>query len=268
MTEAQSPLCDYHVHIDDDTFMCCPLPKDHNVRGVVLAHRLDRLQDLAKKNFNLSILCLVYIAVNFVCLGINFCGQYYGYLDIGSHDLVFHLIEFWATFAFSVIQVYSLVYSPRSLGSVYSNTFLLKLVIFFNVVATFSSALLVAVSLEWFEVPSHEIEYMNEITMGFLDVVLLAVVAKQYGHVVDTRCATSAVALAVAAIQLFVYNYWDGPHGGVGEPAAHYFEFIFEILSAGVSFCFCMDNKFLCDRSINKLLDDQQKSSINLLGEV
>lgn len=239
------------------------------MKGVVLAHRLERLQDLSAKNFNLSILCLVYIAVNFVCLGINFCGQLYGYLDEGNHDLVFHLIEFWATFVFSVVQVYSLIHSPRSLGAVYSNTFVLKVVIFFNVVATFASALLVAVSLEWFEVPSHEIEYMNEITMGFLDVVLLAVVAQQYGRNVDTRFATSIVGLVVAAIQLFVYNYWDGPHGKVGEPAAHYFEFIFEILSAGISFCFCMDNKFLCDRSINRLLDDQQKlSSRNLLGGV
>ena len=35
---------------------------------------------------------------------------------------------------------------------------------------------------------------------------------------------------------------------------AHYFEFIFEALSGGISFMFCMDNKFLCDAAQRQLL--------------
>merc|ERR1712032_130914 len=151
--------------------------------------------------------------------------------------------------------------SPRSLGAVYSNPLILKAVVFCNVVATFISALLVSVSLESFEGLAHELEYTNEITMAFVDVVLLAVVAKQAGFSLrgaGSTLLTTVVALVVAVAQLSIYNLWDGPSGGSGERVAHFFEFSFEILSAFISFSFCMDNKVLCDRKIRQLVSSEQ----------
>jgi hypothetical protein len=55
--------------------------------------------------------------------------------------------------------------------------------------------------------------------------------------------------LCVAAAMLTVYNGMgetaDGDH--VGEKAAHYFEFIFEMISSAITFWFCMDNRLRCD---------------------
>ncbi|CAE7599057.1 unnamed protein product [Symbiodinium natans] len=204
-----------HVHVDDDTFLCCPIPDDTNLAGVVMTHRLERLHELSLKNFHLAICCLIYIAVNMACLVMNSMGE--EWLGVGSRELTFHLVEFWATFVFSCVQVYSLVYSPRSVGAIYRNPLVLKTVIFLNVASTFFSALLVSVSLESFEVLSHEIEYSNEITMAFVDVVLLGVVARQAGYNIDRAgftLLTTLLTLVVAVAQLGIYNMLDGPNGG------------------------------------------------------
>ncbi|CAK0841683.1 unnamed protein product, partial [Prorocentrum cordatum] len=222
-------LGDYHEHIDDDAFLCCPVPHNSSVAGVIMKNRLDRLHNLSVKNLHLSIVCMMYIGVNVVCITLNSMSEE----GREANELVFHLLEFWATFVFSVVQVYSLTFSPRSLGAVYSNPLVLKLVVFFNVVATFISALLVTVSLESFEAPSHELEYFNEITMAFVDVVLFAVVVRQAGNC--STLLTTLVALVVAVVQLLIYNLLDGPGGGFGEQLAHFFEFAFEISSAFIS---------------------------------
>ena len=64
----------------------------------------------------------------------------------------------------------------------------------------------------------------------------------------------AAGALVIAGVQLCIYNVLDGPHGGVGEQIAHYFEFTFEGLSGLISFAFCIDNKFTCDEAQKTLL--------------
>jgi len=73
---------------------------------------------------------------------------------------------------------------------------------------------------------------------------------------------TAVFALMVAAIQLSIYSLLDGPKGGPGERVAHFFEFSFEILSAFITFSFCMDNKALCDRETQQLLSSQQAGSL------
>lgn len=92
--------------------------------------------------------------------------------------------------------------------------------------------------------------------MSFVDVVLLAAVSRRLQGRWFAVLATLA-ALAIACVQLVVYNVWDGPSGGEGEQIAHYFEFAFEIISALISFSFCMDNKFLCDSKIREALSKQ-----------
>jgi len=259
MDAADASVDYYQMHIDDDTFLCCPIPNNTHVAGVMLSHRLERLQELSMKNLNLSIVCLMYIGTNITCMMIHAMDNTFR----DAHDLVFHLIEFWATFAFSCVQVYALVFSPRSLGAVYSHPLVLKVIIFFNVLATFISALLVSVSLDAFETVAHELEYTNEITMSFVDVVLLNVVARQAGFArmgaIGFSVLATGVALVVAVAQLGLYNAW---HGDSGERFAHDFEFVFAILSALISFSFCMDNKFMCDGKLRQLVSAQQRASL------
>lgn len=250
---------DHHTHVDDDTFLCCPVPTGSHLSGVFLSDRLTRLDDFARKNFNMALLCLVYTGINIVCTIINAMSQ--DFRD--SHEFAFHMLEFWATFFFSVVQVYALIFSPRSLGSIYKNPNLLKVIIFFNVAATFVPSALVAFSLESFEVLSHEMEYINELTMSFVDLVLIAaMLSRTKDRPVDSPWFTlvaTLVATAVAIIQLGIYNflggYLDPP--GPGEQVAHFFEFAFEIISALISFSFCMDNKLMCDEKMRQLLKIQ-----------
>ena len=49
-----------------------------------------------------------------------------------------------------------------------------KVLLFFDVVATFCPAVLVTLNLEEFETIAHQIEYLNELTMAFVNLVLLA----------------------------------------------------------------------------------------------
>ena len=57
----------------------------------------------------------------------------------------------------------------------------------------------------------------NEITMAFVDVVLLGVVARQAGYNIDRAgftLLTTLLTLVVAVAQLGIYNMLDGPNGG------------------------------------------------------
>ena len=62
--------------------------------------------------------------------------------------------------------------------------------------------------------------------------------------------------ILIAVVQLAVYNGMGIDEDGErrGEQAAHYCEFAFEILSSGVTFWFCMDNKLLCDNLIMTIM--------------
>ena len=61
---------------------------------------------------------------------------------------------------------------------------------------------------------------------------------------------------ALAMTQFAVYNgaldSLLGPE--TAEPLAHYLEFTFNVVSAGISFVFCMDNKLLCDQRQSQLI--------------
>jgi len=87
-------------------------------------------------------------------------------------DWIFHVLEFWATFVFSLVQAYALTLSPKPAEAVTTNPGLLKLVLFLSVSLTFVPALLVSIDLETFEMASHQLEYLNEFLMAFVDMVL------------------------------------------------------------------------------------------------
>ena len=253
--------------------------------NVLLAYRLDALSAMSTSNFVLAVICL------FFC-GLNIALVYFNYrLNRGDAseddpslcpitDKTFHLTEFWATFIFAIVEAFALVCTPKSLLNIYENPLVLKLVLFFNIVATLVPAMMVTINLELYEIISHELEYINEITMSFVDLVLLWSLCRRIGQDevstgpklssgfqsqdepgvggsdVRTSFVLAAVAAAVAVVQLGVYNGMGRTEDGdmVGEAAAHYLEFIFSIISSLITFWFTMDNKFIADKEIGQIL--------------
>merc|ERR1712113_332488 len=110
----------------------------------------------------LALCSVIYLSVNIVCIVLN------GYDEDApatSPD-TFHRLEFWGTFLFNVVDVFALIYSPKRLSTISFSPLLLKLVIFINVAGSFTSATLITLNREMFEVPAHELEYFNELTVS------------------------------------------------------------------------------------------------------
>ena len=235
--------------------------------NVILHFRLQLLRTMSDNNYLLAILTLAYIGVNMVMVILNFmnnndddCGDP-GFGDVyiarcGSpvSDYVFHMTEFAATFGFAVIQAASLLYTPKTMSNIYANPATLKLVLFFNIVFSLFPTLLVWANLCVFETISHEVEYSNEITMSFIDLVLLTSLLRhrQAGLSFFGGASTimmAAISALIAMLQIFIYNLMEN-----GEKLAHYCEFIFEILSALILFWFCIDNKIIADAEVDEIM--------------
>ena len=88
---------------------------------------------------------LRYVGVNIVCLIMNSFPHSFRH----NHALSFHLMEFWATFAFSIVSLSSFVVARRPL---YQDPVVLKLLLFMNVVFSIVPAILVTEDLHTFEV--------------------------------------------------------------------------------------------------------------------
>jgi len=132
---------------------------------------------------------------------------------------------------------------------------------------SFTGASLVSINLEKFEIPSHELEYANEVTMAFIDIVLfmslLRRAAGQEGAAGTKErrdalgaCLPATLAMGVAMFQLAIYNCLGWTDGeSHGEQLAHYCEFVFGILSAGITFSFTMDSKLVADARMKSILE-------------
>ena len=249
--------------------------------NVLLAYRLDALSAMSTSNFVLAVICLIFCGMNIALVYFNYRLN----RDDASEDdppitdKTFHLVEFWATFIFAIVEAFALVCTPKSLLNIYENPLVLKLVLFFNIVATLAPAMLVTINLELYEILSHELEYINEITMSFVDLVLLWSLCRRLGQDeiltgpkllsssqgqddlgvgsdARTSFVLAVVAASVAVVQLGVYNGMGRTEDGdmVGEAAAHYLEFVFSIISSLITFWFTMDNKFIADKEIGQIL--------------
>lgn len=278
MDEMHQPLDRSRSRDPDPDGELVPLKESANI---LLLARLQDLRTMSFANFLISICCLVYLAINLTCIVLNgYDNDHYGEAGTDEEDshgvtskVFFHNLEFWATFAFAVTEVLALAYSPKPLGSIYKNTLFLKFVIFVNIVLTFVTAMLVSINLEEFETISHEMEYANELTMAMFDLIILFSLLRARGHVsqskndVRTSLVIVLIALAIAVAQLTVYNAMGVDEDGDrrGEQAAHYCEFAFEILSAGITFWFCMDNKLHCDQqTMSIMLGDEREVVIQV----
>ena len=232
-----------------------PLNQSNNV---LLIYRLQNMRSVASLNFGLAIMCLTYCGINIALIFVNYLNakaESNGSEQIVSDD-IFHRLEFWATFGFALIECISLVATPKSLISIYKSPLTLKLVLFFNIVASFVPALLVTLNRETFEILSHEIEYINELTKTFVDLILLFNLLQLEDESIKGHFFLTIGAGVVACVQLAVYNLLGKEEDGdmIGEVPAHYFEFVFEMLSSFIGFWFCMDNKRVAEHEIGLIL--------------
>ena len=135
------PGDDRDVQLLDSRLLACCSPDS---TSMLILYRLESLETKSSVNFSLSMVCLLYAAINIVCFMMNWMGAQY----TERHKHAFHLLEFWGTFVFSLVSVLSLVHSPRPLGRITQNPLRLKLVVFFNVTISFIPALLVSIDLK------------------------------------------------------------------------------------------------------------------------
>ena len=153
--------------------------------NVILLFRLHNLQTMSNANFTFATLSLLYAAMNCVLLVLNYadrndddCGDprdiSIARCGSATSDLIFHRTEFWATFCFALVTAFSLMYTPKAASNIYDRPLLLKLMLLVEICCAAIPAALVTVNLEIYEVWSHELEYLNEITLSFVDVVLLS----------------------------------------------------------------------------------------------
>jgi len=176
----------------------------------------------------------------------------------------FHNLEFWFTFVFNAVDLLALSFSPRMLSNRYNSPSLLKLLVLMNICMSFTAAMLVTLNLKKFEIPSHELEYANELIMTLYDTIILLNLINGRHKREETLCSgeqtISLVSLLTAGLvvctQLGIYNLsgWEADGCSKGERPAHYLEFIFGAASAAVTFWFTMDNKFCAERRLQELM--------------
>mmetsp|Transcript_11010 Transcript_11010/g.24288 ORF Transcript_11010/g.24288 Transcript_11010/m.24288 type:complete len:305 (-) Transcript_11010:379-1293(-) len=219
--------------------------------NILLVYRLHEMRHMENVNFSLAIACLVYCGINIALIVTNYVNSH-NEDDPPVSEQSFHVLEFWGTFLFAVVECISLTSTPKSILNIYNNPHALRLILFFNIVAASLPAILVTLNYEYFEIISHQIEYLNELTMSFVDLVLLWSLCQYEG----TSLMLAGIASIVAVVQLAVYNGMGKTESGdmVGEVPAHYLEFTFGIISSLIAFWFCMDNKIMCGKEIGEIL--------------
>jgi len=255
---------------------CVEAQCDHSTlaetTNVFVLVRAKELQTIGMMNTVLAIMSVLFGAVNIVCCILNS----YDNDCVPSPDdphcspattpEIFHNLEFWATFVFNVTVLAALSYSPKVLSNKYENPTTLKVVVLSCIGLSFVSCMLVSINLEKFEIPSHELEYANELFMAVFDIIILFSLSssRHAGKRSDSEdnyktWFTLFISMLVACIQLGVYNLsgWtvEGGHTlSHGEKAAHYLEFTFNIISASILYWFTMDNRHCAIKRLQQLM--------------
>ena len=221
-------------------------------QNVLLVYRLHEMKSLERVNFTLAIACLVYCGINIALIVVNYVNSI-NPDDPPINEKAFHLLEFWATFFFAIVTCLSLTSTPKSILNIYNNPMTLRLVLFFNIVASSMPAMLMSLNTEYFEIISHQIEYLNEMTMSFIDLVLFWSLCKFEDR---ANAIMAVIASVVACVQLAIYNGMGRTEDGdmIGEVPAHFLEFTFGVISSLIGFAFCMDNTFVCKEEIGQIL--------------
>eukprot|EP00941_MAST-03F_sp_MAST-3F-sp1_P006547 g6547.t1 len=243
---------------------CCDYVPLHSTTNVLVQVRAQELITISSMNTFLALISLLYMVVNVACTIFNSynndCDPTEKGCSPATTPLIFHGLEFGATFVFNTVDVFAISYAPMTLSNQYRNPTLLKLVVLFNVCISALSFLLVLVNLSKFEVPSHELEYTNELTIAFFDgVILFNLLRGRSAKPTKQRlamCIVTGSAFFVSIVQLSVYNFsgWTKDGQSLGERNAHYLEFFFGFVSAIITFWFCIDNKLVAEKQLRDIM--------------
>lgn len=246
---------------------CCDNGILNSTSNMLVLVRANELIAMSRVNTCLALLAVLYFATNLVCAILNSydndCDPKAKGCSPATTPLIFHNLEFWATFFFNMVDLLALSYSPRTLSSRYQHPVFLKLMVLANVGISFLSCLLVAINLDKFEILSHELEYTNELTLTIFDACIVLNLTQrrsrepsQAGSDALVAVASLVLALFVAATQLGIYNLsgWTADGDSKGEKAAHYLEFAFGAVSAIVTFWFTMDNRLRAEKRLRQIM--------------
>lgn len=184
---------------------------------------------------------LFYIIALSVFIAINV-----GMLVINSSDtdfietvlLPFHLIEFWAVFFFTLLDL-AIIYSK---GMSSGNTFkdvIFAIISILNIVLTFIPAMMVSIALEHFEDQAHWIEYSAQIPIICVDLIFFSKPKKGEDHYAQKlfRFLFVIFLLIGSIVQLILFSHVADYNK---EVYAHYCEFTLEGLNACVALYFCI----------------------------
>lgn len=243
---------------------CCDHGEVATSSNVLDTVRANELLAMSRINSVLAIISVLYTTVNLVCTILNYytCDStnLHATCSPATTGQYFHNMEFWATFVFNTVDVFAISYSPKMLSNKYASPTSLKLTVLFNVGLSFLAAILVYTNLERFEVPSHEIEYLNEVFVWIFDVIIFMQLVKSQGGSDKTGRWQSYIALGfmgtVVVLQFLIYNCtgWKPNGGSMGEKRAHFLEFLFGVASSCITFWFTMDNKMSADQRLRQLM--------------
>ena len=249
--------------------------------NILMDYTLGDLKQRADINFWLALVCLAVCAINLVLLILNATLHHQKHLKTGNDTTkltvshrTFHMLEFWTSHIYAITEAVALVTSPKTMLTIYSKPNILKLLLFFNVVNSLVPTLLITLDTNYFETLAHNLEYVNECTLSFITLVLLSSLLKlpddnegdeeddlptNINHNNPRENAVSnfiagVIAIGVGLLNLALYNYSGNEH------MAHYVEFTFNLVTALVTFWFCMDNRFVAQMEIGQILYGQHQN--------
>jgi len=172
---------------------------------------------------------LIYIGIFFGLLAVNFKSQPF----IESHYyLPFHLLAFWAVFAFTVIEAFILILSNNI-----KHKFQIILLAF-NIVFTLMTAILFNIDPEEYEVVAHYLEYSIQIFISCVNLFfVLNLLSKKdtYSLFYKFRYFELLLVLLIILLSIFQLFFYTGliMTGIEPERVGHFCEFTNEILNGG-----------------------------------
>jgi len=210
----------------------------------------------AKTNQNIILiyilLILVYAALQLALLGVNFQSQ--EFIE-ENYYLVFHLLEFWAVFIFTLIEAFVLLFTGQlSMTNKFQTGLLL-----FNIVVTFVAVMMFSIYPDFYEVTSHYIEYSVQILITLVDFVFI--IGNSFGKDAEknnsfykfrwAQIIIASLVFALSWVQIFIYN-GSLPVTIEPERAAHFCEFSTEFFNAMFAFMYAMSNYLNKEKDTNR----------------
>jgi len=204
---------------------------------------------------------LVYIGLNAALLGANQKPQ--AYIE-ENYYLIFHMTSFWAVFVFTLMEALLLISVDKI---VWSNKFQF-LIVMFNVMTTFTTALLFTIYPREYEVPAHYMEYSAQIFISSVNVIFVrnyTLTANMSGMFYKLRHVEIFVAWLMVTFSFFQLFIYSGliPVAMGGERAGHMCEFCNEIFNGGFAFVYTL----VLYSDVTQDLNRKDVGAMNNLGQ-